>query len=490
MSTTFTLDIDWDGTWSDETPYLRRMQSRQGFAAPADSVAEPGHCVLTLDNRTRRFSPANVASPLYGQLLPRRPVRIRAQSGAQTWTLFHGLIERFDPDSGGLGLRQCTITCVDGLTLLARQRLGTPYASTYAVTAALTDIVATAYTPPAASYGDNGDLLQHYGQPWTPERTTCLDALRQISDAVWGRFFIQRDGTATFWTRAQRQNPSITAALTLNASALSDLKFSLDINRVTNLVQVKIYPVETVGAETELWRATTTLRLAPMQQRVIHALFHDSDGERCGAVDVVAPVPTTDYLVNDAPNGSGYNYTTDPAFSIATETEATRLKITLTNNAIGPLYVTLLRVRGQPVRAYDPITIERSDSTSQAVYEKRARLYDLPMQSDLNFGELLADFLLGRSKNPALAAESLTVQNRDTLSGVNFFSLNLLDKIVITDPQTGASALAHWLRAIDYDLSTQGYTVTLHLERCDEKTYWLLGQSTYSELNTTTRLGL
>lgn len=216
MSTTFRVEVDWDhdGTWTDESAYVLRVQSRSGFAAAGDPVAEVGRCTITLDNTTRRFSPGNASGALYGKLLPRRVVRVQAISGAETWTLFRGFIERLEPDSGLRGAGAVRLACVDAIALLARQRLSVEHAESKTVSAAVAEIVSAVYTPPGTAYRDNGDSLNHYGYAWQPEHTTALDALRDVADAVYGRFFVARDGTPTFATRDQLQNPTTTVAAT------------------------------------------------------------------------------------------------------------------------------------------------------------------------------------------------------------------------------------------------------------------------------------
>jgi hypothetical protein len=297
---------------------------------------------------------------------------------------------------------------------------------------------------------------------------------------------VARDGTATFITRADQQNPPALIGLEISGTAVPDeMLIRLDVDSVINCAQITVYPVETVGAIQEIWCAQTILRIAPGQTREIYANFRDDNGERCGAVEVIAPVATTDYTVNERRDGSGGNYTTHPAFSLSTEIEATRMKITLSNTATGALYMTLLKVRGKPIRVYDPITLEQNDTTSQTAYEIRARAFDLPMQPDPVFGQALAEYLVGRYKDPALVVESLRVQGRGSLGAVNLYALELLDKLLITDSSSGASSLAHWIRAIDYDLP--GHGIIFWLERADDRIYWRLD---HQKLNQTTRLGL
>jgi len=214
MTTTFTVEFDWarDGAWTDETVRVRRVQIHAGFERPHDAVAGVGRCTLTLDNADGRYSPANTGSPLAGLLLPRRPVRVRAHSGAQTWTLFRGAVEAIAPQAGAWS-GACVITAVDGIALLAHELVAVSYAAAKTVDEAVAEIVAAAYAPPAVAYAANGDTLTHYGRAWQPEQTSALDALRDVCAAVYGRFYLARDGTAVFVVRGARQNPSTPVAL-------------------------------------------------------------------------------------------------------------------------------------------------------------------------------------------------------------------------------------------------------------------------------------
>jgi hypothetical protein len=273
------------------------------------------------------------------------------------------------------------------------------------------------------------------------------------------------------------------------SGVIDGLEIRLHVDPVINRAQVTVYPVEVAGTPQVLWQAQAVLRLSPGQTRVIYALFRDADGNRCGAASVVTPVAGTDYAVYDTPEGAGVDYTSDPAFDIDTVTEATRMQITLTNDASGPLYVRLLQVRGQPLLVYDPITLEAGDAASQEAYEVRAAVLDLPMQPDPVFGQSYADFLVARRKDPVLAADRLVVRDRDAI-GVNVFSLALMDRVVITDFATGLDAAAHRVRAVDYELAGGTFAVTLYLEPADTPVVWLLGTSGYGELDSATRLGL
>jgi hypothetical protein len=270
---------------------------------------------------------------------------------------------------------------------------------------------------------------------------------------------------------------------------VDQMTIKLAVPSVINLAQVTVYPVETVGTLMTLWQARSVLRIAPGQTRIVIAPFRDENGERVAAVEVVEPVAATDYTVNDQPNGSGFDYTSDPAFSLETSIEATRAIFTIENTATGPLFVTLLKIRGKPIRVWDPITVEESDSSSQATYEVRAAVLDLPMQADEVFAQSYADYLVGRFKDPFLAVDRVVVRSRETVGNVNVFSLELMDKIVVNEGQSGADMLQHWIRGVEYEITGQVFEVTLYLERADDRQYWLLDEPGYGGLGTGTRLG-
>ncbi len=490
MSVTFVVEVDWDGdgTWTDETPRLRSLRTWAGFAAAHDAVAAPGECLIVLDNRDRRYSPGNTASPLAGKLGPGRAVRVLAHEGAQTWTLFRGTIARLAPEAGAWP-GAVTLTAADCLAPLTRARVSVPHAETVSVAEAVSALVSTVSTPLALQVTDNGDCLTHYGRHWLPEHTTVLEALRDICHAVYGRFWAGRDGTLTYWSRRELQDPSASAALVAQGVPLDALEVTMDAAGVINHAQVTVYPVETVGSPQVLWTAQTVLRVAPGQTRTLYAPFRDEVGERVSALDVIAPIPGDDYAVNDRPDGRGFEYTSSPHFALSATIEATRAALTLTNTAIGPLYVTRLQVRGRPIRTYDPIVLAVSDADSQARYGRRAATLDLPMQPDPVFGQAYAEYLVGRYKTPALAATCLRIRDRARLSGVPVFGVEIMDKVIVCDPASGLEA-AHWVRAIAYEVTTGGYRIILYLERADDRRYGLLDRVGYAELGTNTRLGL
>jgi hypothetical protein len=101
--TTWTIAIDWnrDGDFSDAnedvTSLLISATWVLGAQKPWQDIADNSVLKLTLNNSDRRFSSENGGGPLFGSLVPQRPVRIQSNDGTTTRTHWVGWIEAVKP---------------------------------------------------------------------------------------------------------------------------------------------------------------------------------------------------------------------------------------------------------------------------------------------------------------------------------------------------------------------------------------------------------
>ena len=114
--------LETSPTWVDISQYLRtspqvatnRGRSREGVSFPH------GTMTVTLSNRDRRFDPLFAAGPYFGQLKPRRQVRLRAVWSATSYTIFTGWVSGWPQDYGaGRTDAVVVVECVDALAHLA-----------------------------------------------------------------------------------------------------------------------------------------------------------------------------------------------------------------------------------------------------------------------------------------------------------------------------------------------------------------------------------
>ena len=121
-------------TWTDVSQYVRRMSIDRGRS---DDWADfNGTAIVVLNNRTRLFDPYYTSGTYYGKLLPRRQIRIRAQTieGGVTTThdVFRGFIDGWNPQWTDAGTDSTTtIQCFDALQLLAGEQLPADWSRPY-----------------------------------------------------------------------------------------------------------------------------------------------------------------------------------------------------------------------------------------------------------------------------------------------------------------------------------------------------------------------
>jgi len=118
-------------TWTDVTPYVREMQISRGVSDDWQLVAD-GLATVVLSNRDRRFDPFNITGPYYGNLLPRRQIRIRATYSGTTYDVFRGFISGWPPEWTDAGYDSTvTLSCFDALQLLGSSSLPADWSRDY-----------------------------------------------------------------------------------------------------------------------------------------------------------------------------------------------------------------------------------------------------------------------------------------------------------------------------------------------------------------------
>ena len=121
-------------TWTPVTQWVWNMTIDRGRSD--DWGDFDGSATVTLNNRDRRFDPYFTTGPYYGKLLPRRQIRIRAQTieGGVTTThdVFRGFIDGWNPEWTDAGTNSSvTLSCYDALQLLGSEQLPADWSRSY-----------------------------------------------------------------------------------------------------------------------------------------------------------------------------------------------------------------------------------------------------------------------------------------------------------------------------------------------------------------------
>lgn len=149
---------------------------------------------VQLNNEDRIFDPLNTSSVFYGNIIPRRQIRIRSGGYNQ----FVGLVEDWNFDYDVSGKSNAEIVASDGFTLLAQQKLTAGTA-----TAQLTgQRVAAVLSQPSVAWplGNRiiDDGLNSLGADVFDPTEFALTYLQAVETSEQGQFFINRDGYVRF----------------------------------------------------------------------------------------------------------------------------------------------------------------------------------------------------------------------------------------------------------------------------------------------------
>jgi hypothetical protein len=121
-------------TWTDVTAWVRSFSVDRGRSD--DWGDFDGSATVVLNNRTRLFDPYNTSGTFYGKLLPRRQIRIRAQTNdagtVVTHDVFRGFVSGWSPSWTDAGTDSTvTLSCFDALQLLAADQLPADWSRSY-----------------------------------------------------------------------------------------------------------------------------------------------------------------------------------------------------------------------------------------------------------------------------------------------------------------------------------------------------------------------
>jgi len=110
-------------TWTDVSAYVRINPSVKIKRGRPDEMSwfNAGSCILTLANRDRRFDPSYASGPYFGNLIPRKQIRVTATWNAVDYIQFQGNITGWPQGFMSPAGKDATVTieAVDAMAWLA-----------------------------------------------------------------------------------------------------------------------------------------------------------------------------------------------------------------------------------------------------------------------------------------------------------------------------------------------------------------------------------
>jgi hypothetical protein len=193
----------------DVTNYLKDVLIRRGKSRDLDRY-QAGQAIVTLDNRTRAFDPTFTASEFYGNIIPRKEVRI----SYGTAVMYRGIVDDWNLNYNLNNDSTADAVCSDGFTTLNNQTLPASTATSQYTGARVSAILnkTDVQWPETRRSIDTGKML--LGADTISEAQNVLAYLQQIETSEPGELFISKTGDLIFKDRAAA--PSSTGAVVLS----------------------------------------------------------------------------------------------------------------------------------------------------------------------------------------------------------------------------------------------------------------------------------
>lgn len=500
------IGAGWTEIWSD---VRMSVPVRFGYGirgnGPADRVASPGVMTFALDNS--KFNSGGLFgyySPGHTNCRSGFDVGIAFRIGFSDGTLqykFFGTLSAIQPTAnvrGGPWLTYCVV--MDWMDEASRTNLDN---IPIQINKTATDLVGELHNnvprpPRAVTPYVSTDVYPYSFDNSRDEGISVLEELQRLAMSEVGWIYIAGDNLTAdrlfFETRSARATKN--TSLTSLDNTMHDLVTSRSRDDIINRMLVQIHPRRIDAAATSvLFNLTETnaiIELGSGETKTVVAPYTDPTqrNTRVGGTDMVAPVATTDYLLNTAADGSGSNITASLVVSADFYANVAFLTLTNTNASVG--YVTKLQLRGKGIYDMQHLVLKQEDASSIAQFGGQAFTYVMPYQSDPNVGDGAARYLLSLYKDQVTDVESVSFHAcRSAALLTAARAREPGDRIDITETQTGlTSTTGYFIQSVDFEIGPGNITtVTWGLAPASQSVMWLLGTAGASELGVTTMLG-
>ena len=475
----FRFYIDWlnDGDFIDTNDEVTSTAGGNALAADGMTIAygrdqarafspvRSGEAAFKLNNASRMYSPENARSPLFGQLVPGRPVQITATQDAATTTIYRGFLDDFTV-SPNKGDRTVTLSCLDLMARFAQANpISTPLYASVRTGTAIGYILDALGWPSGARDLDPGASTIRW---WWEEGTDGLTALARMLAAEGPPAICFVDTNANFVYRDRHHrlldaaSTSVQATFTNGTSVetASTVTFSQPMTYDTgwrDICNTIIVPVDqrVQAALGVVWQTDATIAVPAGTSVAVIAQSGDP------FLNAVTPVADTDYTL-----------LTGAATAALSRTSGQAVTITLTDSGSGSI-ITGLQLQANPVTVARTVQVSVTDTASVTAYGVRG----LPSGIDLGGGGATVEDVVAvatifvtryAQRKPIV---SIPVANANDKRLTQQLARDLSDRVHITDTETGLNADFH-IEQISHATTGTGrvLTTTFGCEKADATT--------------------
>lgn len=459
------VEVDWDGDGvfdgSTESRFMTGISISRGRKRQVDSTGagfeqqSVGKASIELSNIDGRYNGWNTASVLYPNVTYGRDVRIKIRDlvAGTVEPVFYGVISDIQPSGYGSDAK-VTITVDDGWNFLRNYTARVAVQLGVAPHTAIGAILDYVRWPTrwGRSLETSSDTIPYW---WTSGDKTAASEIQDVAYSFIGNFFIDASGQAVYQNRS---TVSDLAVEFLQEYMLKDIGNPQPWVNSRNVIRIKTHPRALSGTE-------TLYQLTGVQPSILagesYSLFgqYTYNNQTVPAYSIVAPVASTDYVMNTAADGSGTDKTAD--CTVTATNLGDTVKLVITNNSLVTVYITTLQVRG--VAVYE---VSASDvfypTDPDTVEQPREFILDQLWLQDVNVA-LDSINILGEYFSTLKPMPIIQIENRFAYQ----FGLELFDSVTANIGYLGISGESYKIGGIEhksYGENCQRVVTTFYLE--------------------------
>ncbi|MFB4312943.1 hypothetical protein [Actinomadura sp. 21ATH] len=455
----WTVEVDWDGDGFGTTPedditadFLHRASPTFEFGRDQERSLSPmtsGRGNGEIDNRSRRYSPDNVDSPLHDRILPARPFRFQGRLNGVNFTIFRGQFDDYK-----LRVRQdqrsVQMSVLDPIAMLKGTSISTRLYSGIRTGEAIGYVLDALGVPEDARDLDPGATVIRWW--WEHDR----DAFSAISDLIESEgpgATLHADEAGRYVFR-DRHHRLLNEASTLPQAFFEpgtdltpeDMELDLGWRDIINAISIKVEEREPA--------------------KNVEVVWESEDARSIGSGETIElTVELNDPLWDPVP---GYNYPTLDYVLVAGEypvpeivqMSAQSYKITF-SGLFGAGVISNIQMFGQPVEVARSFQVELADQASIDKYGHRDPVQHKAPWAGVHDAQAIAELVLGaRAERLPTATITLISGTRESSPLLlQQLSRNLSDRVHIREPESCVD-YGFYLQRIKQRISDGGMLLT------------------------------
>jgi len=181
----------------DVSEYVRNVSVRRGKSRQLDRFTAGG-ANIEFNNNSRAFDPENTSSPFFGQIIPKRTIKVETGGSA----VFYGVVDDWNLNYDLSGLSLAGADCVDGFTLLAQRALSASTETSQKTGARINSILDRSEVNWPSSLRDIDTGATTLQADVIQDGTNALEYLQLVTDSEPGSIFMGSDGFIVFKDRS------------------------------------------------------------------------------------------------------------------------------------------------------------------------------------------------------------------------------------------------------------------------------------------------